>query len=250
MTGDDFRARRQQAGLSIRGAATLLSTTPQSIQRWESGGTRIPSEAAERIGAESNDADVLTKSERQELAGLLRRRARVAKADAKQRTAELLADFEAGLATIQKSDDAAWRDITATAQAHVREADAAIAAICREKGIPEDWRPGLRLDWYGRGENASASRRAELRRVATSRLAALEQAAVAAIERQAVAAETELIAEGMRSTRARALLTALPTVEALMPPLDVAAVAAAVPGNIVQRRLAEADGGLLDLDAE
>jgi len=227
MTGDDFRARRQQAGLSIRGAGTLLGTSAQTIQRWEAGNTRIPSEAAERIGAESADADVLTKSERQELAGLLRRRARVAKADAKQRTTELLAEFEEKLAALLKPTDDAWADVVTLATQAVKDANALIAERCRERGIPEGWHPGVTLGWHARGENEIGARRAELRKVATSRLAAVEQAAIAAIERQAVDAETELIAEGMRSTRARALLEALPTVESLMPPLDVASIEAA-----------------------
>jgi len=232
MTGDEFRVARTQSGFSIRAAATYLGTTATTIQRWESGASRIPSEAADRITAESRDADVLTKSERQELTGLLRRREKVAKSDARQRSAELLAEFEEKLATLLKPTDDAWADVVALATQAMEDANALIAERCRERGIPEDWHPGLMTGWRPRGENAMKERRDELRKVAVSRVEALERAAVAAIERRSVEAETALVSAGLRSSDARALLGAMPSVDELMPSLDAAQLAASLPAPL------------------
>lgn len=140
MTSDEFRRARTRAGLSIRAAATYLDTTAATIQRWEAGRSRIPSEAADRIAAESRDADVLTKTERQELTSLLRRREKVAKSDAKQRSADLLAEFEEKLAALMKPTDEAWADVVALAEQAAEDANARIAERCRAAspkiGIP------------------------------------------------------------------------------------------------------------------
>jgi hypothetical protein len=174
-------------------------------------------------------SDVMTKRERDELASLVRRREKVAKTSASQRSAELLADFEQQMATIYSAEDEAWKDVTAGARQLVAEADAEIARRCHELGIPEDLRPRLQLDWYGGGQNAFKERRAELRRVAQSRVAALEKQARADIERASVEVQTQLLAGGLETEAARTFLAAMPTIEALMPPLDATALNAALP---------------------
>jgi transcriptional regulator with XRE-family HTH domain len=63
MTGEEFRAHRVQAQLSVRSAATNLGVAPSTIQRWE-GGAPIPSEAADKMRslglqvAEHSDPDM------------------------------------------------------------------------------------------------------------------------------------------------------------------------------------------------
>jgi hypothetical protein len=96
----------------------------------------------------------MTRSERDELAKILKGRARVAQRVVDQRAAELLGDAEQQLAARYKIDDAAWRDLTATASQVVKEADAELARRCRDLGIPEEFRPQISLGWYARGENA------------------------------------------------------------------------------------------------
>jgi hypothetical protein len=135
----------------------------------------------------------MTKAEREELVKLVRRREQVAKTAAKTRAAELLADVEEKLAAIYRADDERWQTITRAAEEAVAAADQEIAARCREQGIPVQFRPGLTLSWYRRGENASAERRAELRKVATSRIAALEQRAKEEIERCSVEVQMQII---------------------------------------------------------
>jgi hypothetical protein len=166
----------------------------------------------------------MTKGDREELGKLLREQARLGKVMAEQRAAELLADGEAQLAKIYRADDAAWREITAAAQAHIRKADAQIAERCRELGIREEFRPHLELRWSGRGENAMASRRAELRRVMEARVEAMQKAAIAQIDSRKVDGLVLLAKDAVESEAARAFIAAMPSAEALMPKLDVASL--------------------------
>jgi hypothetical protein len=164
----------------------------------------------------------ITKAERTDLASIVKMRARVARAQVEQREAELLADVEEQLSTIYKVDDAAWAEITAEANRTVALADQEIARICRERGVREEFRPGLRVIFYGRGENAAAGRRAELRKLAQARIAAAGRKAKTAIQAGSVDVLTKLYATGLESDQARAFLASIPTAEQLMPPVVVA----------------------------
>src|SRR5262249_44599843 len=123
-------------------------------------------------GKQALTASRMTSGERQELCKLVRLRAKLAEEDAESRGAWLLADAEAKLAARYKQEDEAWAEITAAAEKAVAEADAVIAARCRERGVPEDFRPSISVGWWSRGENASKDRRAELRKVAETQIAA------------------------------------------------------------------------------
>jgi hypothetical protein len=161
----------------------------------------------------------MTAAERTELGKLVRLNAKVAKDDAESRGKWLLADAEAKLAARFKAEDEAWADITAAAQKQVMTADAEIAALCRARGIPEDFRPSLHLNWYGRGENASKERRAELRKVAQAQVAALVKEAQVEIDRQAARQLTQITQAGLTSEEARAFIGEMPKPEELLPPL-------------------------------
>jgi hypothetical protein len=165
---------------------------------------------------------VTSKSERDDLARVIKLRAKVAREGITQREAELLADMEDQRAAKYKFDHKLWADITAAAQEAIAEADAKIAQICRESGLHEDFRPKLSLSWYNRGENALADRRAELRRVAQTRIAAVGKAAKTAISAQEANLLTAVIADGLTSEQARNLLESMPTVEWLMPQMNIA----------------------------
>jgi hypothetical protein len=166
----------------------------------------------------------MTKGERDELAKLLKARSRLAGRVVEQRAAELLAEAEQQLAAEYTFDNSAWRELIAAASAAVREADAALAERCRLLGIPKEFRPRFTADFYRRGESASKERRAELRKVAQTRLAAMAKAARVAIETQALDGLTKLAAGALESAEATAFLAAMPTVEVLMPALDVKAL--------------------------
>jgi hypothetical protein len=78
---------------------------------------------------------------------------------------------------------------------------------------------------------AAKERVAELRKVAQTRIAALEKAACNDIERSSLEVQTELLAGGLQSGEARAFLESIPTAAALMPPLSVPELEALTPST-------------------
>jgi hypothetical protein len=172
----------------------------------------------------------MSKGERTDLCALIRRREKLGKTAASQRSAELLADFERQLASIYSYDnDETWRAAHVEAKKIIAQSEIAIAARCRELGIPEEFRPGLSFGWHGRGQNACKDRRTELRRVAETRLDAMEKSARTQIERRSIEMQEEIVRYGVTSAAAQALLTKLPSVETLMPVLDARLFLESVP---------------------
>lgn len=164
----------------------------------------------------------LTRAERDDLVRVARLRAKVARSSIAVREAELLAEVEEQLSEVYRVDDDAWADLTTTAEDAVRRADAEVAVRCAELGIPERFRPYLRLSWYGRGESASAERRTELRRRAQARIAADGKAAKLAIERREAEVLVELYADGLTSDAAAQWLQSIPSPAELMPSVALA----------------------------
>ena len=169
----------------------------------------------------------MTRHERQALAAMTVKRATLAKARSKQLDAERKADVERQLATIFRADDERWAAIMEQADAVSQEADAKVQAILDAAGVPKQFRPTYRAYWSGRGENALAERRNELRRAAYARIAADGQAARLEIERTSLDVQTELLAEGLTTGAARRFLASMPTADDLMPRLDVLSLDAA-----------------------
>lgn len=163
----------------------------------------------------------MTRRDRDDLQKVARLRAKVAKDGVAARETALLADVEEQLSAVYKFDHDAWADITSHAEELVKQADKEIAQRCREMGIRPQFRPQLVLQWDGRGENASRDRRAELRKAAQTRIAALGKEAKTAIDARTAEVLTELIAGGLESEAARAFLATIPTAEDLMPRLTL-----------------------------
>jgi hypothetical protein len=161
----------------------------------------------------------MTAAERTDLCKLVRLNAKVAKDDAEARGKQLLADAEARLATVFKAEDDWWADITDHVNRVVAEADQAVAALSRERGIAEEFRPSIHWGFYGRGENAIAARRAELRKVAQADVAARVKAAQVEIDRKAAQQMTGITQAGLTSAEAKAFISAMPKPEELLPPL-------------------------------
>ncbi len=86
------------------------------------------------------------------------------------------------------------------------------------------FRPSISIGWSGRGENAVKARQVELRRVANTRIAALEAEAVTRIETKALEASTRLLATGLTTEAATEFLESLPKVDDMMPALEVSEV--------------------------
>lgn len=163
----------------------------------------------------------MTASERSGLATLIRKRERVMKQSADQRAAELLAEFDRQSAAIYSfDDDEIWQEAAERAQQVVLEAQQVVQKRCEELGIPPEFAPGLQVHWYGRGQNAVASRRTELRRMVKSKIEANRQKTRTEIEKLSLQAQTEVIASGLESDAARHFLEAMPSVDAMMPELD------------------------------
>jgi len=148
-----------------------------------------PKSPTERLAA------AMSKGEREDLHRLVRQREKVLKSAAKQRSAELIADFENQLGSEYAfDDDAVWTKAEKLAELEIAKANKLIAARCRELGIPDRFAPCIAHHWLDRGENAVKKRRAELRQMASSRIAAIEQKATVEIELQCLKAQEAPVA--------------------------------------------------------
>ena len=159
----------------------------------------------------------MTRRDREELGKVIRLRARVAKAGLITLAADRKADVERQLSAIYKADAKEWREITAEADRVVATAQAAVARICDERGIRQEFQPSLALHWCGRGENAVASRRGELRKLADARIDADLKAGCQCLEAWTAEKLTALLAGGLTSADAHHFLESLPSPEALLP---------------------------------
>jgi hypothetical protein len=166
----------------------------------------------------------MTRTDREELRKVLRAQQKLATEMVDQHAAKLRADGEEQLAKTFSFDDEAFRDLTTAAEAHIRKADKDLAARCTEMGVRPEFRPQLSVSWYSRGENASKERRTELRRVMNTRIDELARAAKVKINARILEGLSLLAADALESSAAKEFLASLPSVEALMPPIDVQAL--------------------------
>ncbi len=179
----------------------------------------------------------MTKGERDQLLQLVKKRERVMKVKAQERSAALLAEFDIQSAKIHHWDeDAVWARVKAEAEKAVEEAQAEISKRCRELGIPPEFAPGLNVYWHGRGHNAVAERRGELRRAAKSKIDAIEKEALSKIEALSLEAQTQIVAHGLASEAAKNFLDTMPTLEALMPSIQVSEIQALIDAKHQERK--------------
>ena len=119
------------------------------------------------------NAEPMTRADRETLIKIARQRERVAKSEAKERAAHLLADFEAQMDRQYSFDEnEVWAKAERAAEEAVITAKKAVNDECERLGIPEDCRPGLSLGWKTRGRNTwkgSARGNASDRRTPTRR---------------------------------------------------------------------------------
>jgi hypothetical protein len=166
--------------------------------------------------------NAMTKGEREDLHRLVRQREKVLKSAAKQRSAELLADFENQMGSeYQFDNDATWQQATEEAGREVEKAQKIIARRCRELGIPDRFAPGLELEWRARGyENLIEKRKRELRTMAETRIEAIEREAIVKIEIGCLKAQEQIALAGLTSEGARQFIETLPAIDKLMPALS------------------------------
>lgn len=164
----------------------------------------------------------MTKGEREELKRLARERARVAKHDAQRRTADLKAMFEHQLADAYSfNSEENWSNAVQIAREECAAAQERIEERCKEFGIPVAMHPLVQFDWQSRGPYAVAGQQQNLRRAAHHRIAAQERAAIAEIDRAALEIQTNLVRAGLTSDTAIEFLSAMPSVNDLMPPVNM-----------------------------
>jgi hypothetical protein len=181
----------------------------------------------------------MTRAEREDLQRLVRQREKVLKSAAKQRSAELIADFENQMGSEYAFDqDEVWTKAAEAAEREVKKAQAQVAAGCRELGIPDRFAPSLPLGWHHRGyDNLVGKRKAELRRMAQTQVAAIEQKAFVEIEVSCLNAQTKLALDGCTSEMARAFIESLPAIDMLMPRLSYSAIAREADPPVVEQLL-------------
>lgn len=171
----------------------------------------------------------MTKAERDQLLQLIKKRERVMKTKAQERSATLLADFDVQSSKIYHWDeDEVWSAVKQEAEAAIEKAQEMIAVRCKKLGIPVEFAPGLHLSWHGRGHNMASERRTELRRAAKSRIDAIEKEACAKIESMSLDAQTAIVAHGLESKVAKDFLNSMPKIEALMPMVQITEVQALI----------------------
>jgi hypothetical protein len=181
----------------------------------------------------------MTKGEREDLQRLVRQRERVLKSAAKQRSKDLLAEFENQMGQEYAFDqDVVWQKAVEVANRDVRRMQKQIAARCKEMGIPERFAPSISLKWHHRGhDNLLADRRRELRIMAESRVEAIEAKAVTEIELSCLAAQEQIAEAGLTSDLAKQFVASLPSVESLMPSLSYAEIAGEADPPVVEQLL-------------
>ena len=164
----------------------------------------------------------MTKSERDSLASLIRQRARVQRAAAAQRAAELRTDVVKQLNRRYHFDeDQVWKDAFGAAEEVTREAQKALTKRCEELGIPARFAPRIKTSWYEGGARLSNEERRMVLDLADKAIDAAEKRARTKIEADAVQFQTELISGALTSEAAKAFLAKLPDAQDLMPALDV-----------------------------
>ena len=216
------KALRRQAGRlqCMRGLRAPRDLTDKQI-----AGAQILRNGNARQGVLVMSA--MTKGEREDLQRLVRQREKVLKSAAKQRSAELIADFENQMGQEYAFDqDDVWAQAIKSVKPLVDKAQAQIAARCRELGIPERFAPGLRLEWRARGyDNLIDKRKAELRGMAKTQIEAIERKAIVQIEMSCLHAQEQLALAGLTSEGAKQFIEALPSIDTLMPALSLAEIA-------------------------
>jgi len=172
-------------------------------------------------------ATPIGKFERDDLRRLIQQREKVLKSAAKQRSAELLADFENQMGSeFSFDDDEVWQEAMNAATVEVERARQRTAKRCQELGIPESFAPTLGLRWIHRGyDNQVACRQQELRKMAKTKIDAIEAKAITEIEMSCLQAQAELAVAGLTSEAAHGFINRLPAIETLMPRLAYTEIA-------------------------
>jgi hypothetical protein len=168
------------------------------------------------------DTSPMTNADRQALIRIARARAKQAEREVDARKAFLIAEAVNDATAEYTAQDELWADAVAIAEEAAAKANAQIQARCVELGIPAKQAPRLQLAWSSRSSDYGDSRRrAELLKLAEKRADAIAREAKAALHANALDYEERLIIGGLQTDEAKALAESVPTVEQLMPKLNI-----------------------------
>lgn len=180
-------------------------------------------------------SEAMSRTDRETLVKIARQRERVAKSEANERAAQLMADFEAQLDRRYSYDEnEVWKKAKDIASKTVAEANKQIAEECKRLGIPAQFAPKLSMGWYDRGRNGVKEERTEMRRVAQRQIEAAQKSAMAAIARKSVDTQERIMVGGLTTEDARQFLESMPSVDSLMPALTVSRVRALIKGGTAE----------------
>jgi hypothetical protein len=166
--------------------------------------------------------DKMTKHDLEKLLQLDRNEAKALKNATDARRAQVIAKGEADIARKYKFDHKPeWAEAFEEAHEIISKLNEKIREDLKSAGIPIEFAPSAGIHWLDRGENAVAQRRAELLRVLVTEALAQQKAACVAIDLYSVKCQRELLACGLQSQIAKQILASRPTLEALMPALQL-----------------------------
>ncbi len=164
----------------------------------------------------------ISKADQATLVRLAKNRAKQAEADVDARMAVLYTEVVDQMAAEYEAQDALWANAVIVAEEATAKANDQIRRKCAELGIPPGQAPQLHSMWTRRGyEFSSPMRRAELEKLAKTRLDALAKEAKVRINGAALQVEERLILGGFESEDAREAFKLMPTAEDLMPRLSL-----------------------------
>jgi len=167
----------------------------------------------------------MTKHELDKLLQLVKAEAKALKTATAARAAQVLADFEQKISKRYcVNESPVWAKLFGQAQDIIRELNAQILTDLKSQDIAEEYAPQAGIHWLDRGENAISKRRAELRQVAKSRALEDQTKAQTRIDLWSVQEQKELLTQGLQSQEARNFLERRPSLERLMPALELADV--------------------------
>lgn len=166
----------------------------------------------------TDQPEVMTKKDRDQLAQVAKMRARVAKGSIDQRELALKGQVEDELQALFETESEMAERAMERARAVARTAQTELDAWLDEHEVPARMRPQVGVADPSRryGDETIASRRAALRTLAAARVKALAAHAKVEIDRSCADTVTALIAGGLDSDSAREALDQMPTIDQLM----------------------------------
>jgi hypothetical protein len=162
----------------------------------------------------------MTGRERSDLQSLAKMNARVSKADVDAVVADRVADFERGLQREWSAQELQVQDLMTEVNERVQAINDEITRRCDDLDIRPELRPQMLAGLMTR-RHLSKDRETELRRLARAELEAAGKRAKVEIDRQTASICGEIVASGLSSSEAHAMLGRVETPQQLVPEVSM-----------------------------